>query len=154
MAKVIKDRITGLSKGYGFVKYADVQMANNAITSMNGFRLDQRTIAVRVAGKPPQPAVPPGPPASTMPTYPVSLQPVGAYPSQQFTPGGSLGNAPPTSYAGTPVPWGPPVPPPYAPYAPPPPPPPGSTMYPPPARSTYGCLWCTIPSSPVHHLNP
>ncbi|KAJ4706630.1 branchpoint-bridging protein-like [Melia azedarach] len=128
MAKVIKDRVTGLSKGYGFVKYADVQMANNAIASMNGYRLEGRTIAVRVAGKPPQPTVPPGPPASTMPTYPVSTPPVGGYPSQQFTPGGPLPNPPPASYTGTPVPWGPPVPPPYAPYAPPPP---GSTMYPP-----------------------
>lgn len=129
MAKVIKDRVTGLSKGYGFVKYADVQMANNAIASMNGYRLEGRTIAVRVAGRPPQPVVPPGPPASAMPTYPVSSQPVGAYPSQQFTAGGPFGNAPPPpSYGVTPVPWGPPVPPPYAPYAPAPP---GSTMYPP-----------------------
>ncbi|KAF5743608.1 branchpoint-bridging protein [Tripterygium wilfordii] len=128
MAKVIKDRVTGLSKGYGFVKYADVQMANNAIVSMNGYRLEGRTIAVRVAGKPPQPTVPPGPPASAVPTYPASSQPVGAYPSQQFAPGGPLPNGPPTSYAATPVPWGPPVPPPYAPYAPPPP---GSSMYPP-----------------------
>ncbi|KAF9685658.1 hypothetical protein SADUNF_Sadunf03G0077300 [Salix dunnii] len=139
MAKVIKDRITGLSKGYGFVKYCDVQMANNAIASMNGYRIDGRTIAVRVAGKPPQPTVPPGPPTSNMPAYPVSTQPLGAYPSQQFTAGGPLPNGPPTgyvgvhanytaSYTGTPVPWGPPVPSPYAPY---PPPPPGSTMYPP-----------------------
>ncbi|XVF49391.1 hypothetical protein PTKIN_Ptkin04bG0007900 [Pterospermum kingtungense] len=130
MAKVIKDRVTGLSKGYGFVKYANVDMANNAIKGMNGYRLEGRAIAVRVAGKPPQPTVPPGPPASTMPTYLVSSQPVGAYPSQQFIPGGPLPNTAPASYAGNPVPWGPPVPPPYAPYAPPPPPP-GSTMYPP-----------------------
>ncbi|XP_050245830.1 splicing factor-like protein 1 [Quercus robur] len=128
MAKVIKDRVTGLSKGYGFVKYGDIQMANNAIASMNGYRLEGRTIAVRVAGRPPQPVVPPGPPASAMPTYPVSSQPLGAYPSQQFAAGGPLGNAPPPSYGGTPVPWGPPVPPHYSPYAPPPP---GSTMYPP-----------------------
>ncbi|KAL5569876.1 hypothetical protein UlMin_026451 [Ulmus minor] len=129
MAKVIKDRLSGLSKGYGFVKYSDVQMANNAIASMNGYRLEGRTIAVRVAGKPPQPAVPPGPPASAVPSFAVSSQPVGPYPSQQFTPGGPLGSAPPpASYGGAPVPWGPP--PPYAAY-PPPPPPPGSNMYPP-----------------------
>ncbi|XP_057482374.1 splicing factor-like protein 1 [Actinidia eriantha] len=126
MAKVIKDRVTGLSKGYGFVKYSDVQQANNAIASMNGQSIDGRTIAVRVAGKPPQPAVPPGPPASTMPTYSAPSQAVSAYPSQQFSQGGPLGNVPPGSYTGTPVPWGPPIPPPYAPY---PPPPPGSTMY-------------------------
>lgn len=149
MAKVIKDRVTGLSKGYGFVKYADVQMANNAIATMNGHRLEGRSIAVRVAGKPPQPVVPPGPPASTMPSYPVSGQPVGAYPSQQFAPGGPLGNAPPSSYAGTPVPWGPPVPPPYAPYAPPPPP--GSTMYYPPMSqpmAAYGARYPPPPGAP------
>ncbi|XP_059304992.1 splicing factor-like protein 1 [Lycium ferocissimum] len=125
MAKVIKDRLSGLSKGYGFVKYADAQQANSAITSMNGHRLDGRTIAVRVAGKPPQPTVPPGPPAPAMPSYPVPNQGMGAYPSQQYAAGGPIGNAPP----GAPVPWGPPVPPPYAHY--PPPPPPGSAMYPP-----------------------
>ncbi|KAL4324204.1 hypothetical protein GQ457_11G030210 [Hibiscus cannabinus] len=130
MAKVIKDRVSGLSKGYGFVKYANVDMANNAIKGMNGYRLEGRTIAVRVAGKPPQPTVPPGPPASSVATGPVSSQPVGAYPSQQFTSGGPLTNVAPASYAGNSVPWGPPVPPPYAPY-PPPPPPPGATMYPP-----------------------
>ncbi|XP_057952253.1 splicing factor-like protein 1 [Malania oleifera] len=125
MAKVIKDRVSGLSKGYGFVKYSDVQQANNAISKMNGHRLEGRTIAVRVAGKPPQPAVPPGPPASTMTSYPPS-QPACPYPSQQYTAGGPLGTAPPGGYASAPVPWGPPVPPPYAPY---PPPPPGSSMY-------------------------
>ncbi|KAJ4955090.1 hypothetical protein NE237_011873 [Protea cynaroides] len=125
-AKVIKDRITGLSKGYGFVKYSDISQANQAIASMNGYRLEGRVIAVRVAGKPPQPVVPPGPPAPPMPTYPGSDQATGGYPSQQFTLGGPLGNVPPGGYMGAPVPWGPPVPPSYAPYAPPPP---VSSMY-------------------------
>ncbi|CAL5407654.1 unnamed protein product [Camellia sinensis] len=124
MAKVIKDRVTGLSKGYGFVKYSDMQQAINAITSMNGHHLDGRTIAVRVAGKPPQPAVLPGPPTPVLSTHPSPNQAVGAYPSQQFMQGGSIGNTPPGSYAVSPVPWGPPVPPPYAPFLPP-----GSTMY-------------------------
>ncbi|KAK7263855.1 hypothetical protein RJT34_31452 [Clitoria ternatea] len=149
MAKVIKDRVSGLSKGYGFVKYADVTMANNAILAMNGYRLEGRTIAVRVAGKPPQPVVPPGPPASAVPTYPVPSQPLGAYPSQQYAAGGPLGSAPPPgSYGGTPVPWGPPVPPPYAPYAPPPP---GSTMYPPmPGQPMppYGVQYPPVPTGP------
>ncbi|KAK7312087.1 hypothetical protein VNO77_35659 [Canavalia gladiata] len=148
MAKVIKDRMSGLSKGYGFVKYADVTMANNAILAMNGYRLEGRTIAVRVAGKPPQPVVPPGPPASAVPTYPVPSQPLGAYPSQQYTAGGPLGSAPPGSYGGTPVPWGPPVPPPYAPYAPPPP---GSTMYPPmqgQPMPPYGVQYAPVQTGP------
>jgi splicing factor 1 len=148
MAKVIKDRMTGLSKGYGFVKYADITMANNAIVAMNGYRLEGRTIAVRVAGKPPQPVVPPGPPASAVPTYPVQSQPLGAYPSQQYTGGGPLGSAPPGSYGGTPVPWGPPIPPQYNPYAPPPP---GSTMYPPmhgQPMPPYGVQYPPMPTGP------
>ncbi|XP_019704821.1 splicing factor-like protein 1 [Elaeis guineensis] len=115
MAKVIKDRTTGLSKGYGFVKYADVSMANAAIAAMNGYHLEGRVIAVRVAGKPPQPAVTPGPPASVAPTFP----------SQQYMAGGPVANPPPPPGSYAPVPWGPPVPSPYAPY----PPPPGSSMY-------------------------
>ncbi|XP_010926686.1 splicing factor-like protein 1 [Elaeis guineensis] len=120
MAKVIKDRNTGLSKGYGFVKYSDVSMAQQAIASMNGYNLEGRVIAVRVAGKPPQPAVPPGPPAPPAPSYHVPNASTGGYPPQQYMP-----PPPPGSYA--PVPWGPPVPHPYASY--PPPPPPGSSMY-------------------------
>lgn len=128
MAKVIKDRITGLSKGYGFVKYAEVSQANSAITAMHGYQLEGRTIAVRVAGKPPQPTVPPGPPAPMAPRYPVPNGSTGGYPSQQYMAGGPIGNPqppPPGSYAPSPVPWGPP-PPQYSPY---PPPPPGSSMY-------------------------
>ncbi|KVH95527.1 splicing factor-like protein 1 [Cynara cardunculus var. scolymus] len=129
MAKVIKDRVTGLSKGYGFVKYSDIAQANQAIASMNGYRLDGRVIAVRVAGKPPQPTVPPGPPAAPVPAYPGANQTLGGYPSQQMASGGPIGSAPPGSYISAPVPWGPPPPPPpYAAYAPPPPPP-GSNMY-------------------------
>ncbi|GMH08774.1 hypothetical protein Nepgr_010614 [Nepenthes gracilis] len=125
MAKVIKDKITQLSKGYGFVKYSNVEQANAAIASMNGYRLEGRTIAVRVAGKLPQPTVPQATPGPTMPTYPSVSQAPGAYPHQQFTAGGPLASTPTGSY-GTPVPWGPLVPPPYGAY---PPPPPGSSFY-------------------------
>ncbi|XP_010442612.1 PREDICTED: branchpoint-bridging protein [Camelina sativa] len=122
MAKVIKDRITGLSRGYGFVKYADVQMANTAVQSMNGYRFEGRTLAVRIAGKSPPPTAPPGPPTPQAPTqgYPPPNQPPNAYPSQQYATGGQM--PPPVGYATAPVPWGPPVPS-YSPYAPPPPPP-------------------------------
>ncbi|KAF7137410.1 hypothetical protein RHSIM_Rhsim07G0110700 [Rhododendron simsii] len=120
MAKVIKDRVTGLSKGYGFVKYSDIAQANQAITSMNGYRLEGRVIAVRVAGKPPQPVVTPGPPPPPMSTY--------HPPNQAFgpPPPGTLGSMPPGGYMGAPVPWGPPAPLPYAPYGPPPP---GANIY-------------------------
>ncbi|PIA51785.1 hypothetical protein AQUCO_01100569v1 [Aquilegia coerulea] len=125
MAKVIKDRVTGLSKGYGFVKYSDIAQANQAISSMNGSRLEGRVIAVRVAGKPPQPTVPPGPPGQSMPTYAPPGQTAGGYP-QQYPPNGPPGSAPPGGYIGAPVPWRPAVPPPYGSYVPPPP---GSNMY-------------------------
>lgn len=149
MAKVIKDRVTQLSKGYGFVKYSNVEQANAAIASMNGYRLDGRTIAVRVAGKPPQPPAPQPPPAPAVPPYPASNQAPGAYPSQQFTTGGPLGSTPPGSY-GTPVPWGPPVPPP--PYGAYPPPPPGSNYYPPVQNQSmppYGLQYPPPPGPPV-----
>lgn len=121
MAKVIKDRVTGLSKGYGFVKYSNIEQANTAIASMNGYKVEGRTIAVRVAGKPPPPTAPPAPPVSTtVPTYPTPNQVAGA-----------PGNTPPGSFSGPPVPWGQSVPPPYPSYGVPPYAPPG--MY-----SPYG----------------
>ncbi|KAI3933706.1 hypothetical protein MKW92_052572 [Papaver armeniacum] len=145
MAKVIKDRATNVSKGYGFVKYSDVAQANQAIASMNGYPLEGRVIAVRVAGKPPPPAVPSGPPAHKMPTYPA--QDHGGYASQQYTSGGPLPNPPHSGYMAAPVPWGPP--PPYAPYAPPPP---GANMYNPvqgQSMPPYGA-----PYPPAHQTTP
>lgn len=168
MAKVIKDRLTGTSKGYGFVKYSDVSMANQAIASMNGYHLEGRTIAVRVAGKPPPPAVVPGSAAPYAQTY-SAPNPTGGYPSQQYMVGGpipSLPPPPPGSYNGVPVPWGPPVPPPYAQYPPPPPPgasmytpvqgqpmPPYGIQYPPPPQQIAppGATSQTMPSSEVMH---
>ncbi|CAK9185028.1 unnamed protein product [Ilex paraguariensis] len=127
MAKVIKDRVSGLSKGYGFVKYSDISQANQAIAQMNGHRLEGRMIAVRVAGKPPQPAVNPGAPVPPVPSYTGPNQAVNGYPPHQNA-SGPFGSAPPGSYMGASIRWGPPAPPPYASYAPPPPPP-GSHMY-------------------------
>ncbi|WOG88473.1 hypothetical protein DCAR_0207708 [Daucus carota subsp. sativus] len=123
-AKVIKDKISGLHKGYGFVKYSDVSQANQAIASMNGHHIDGRAIAVRVAGKPPQPVVPPGPPAPPVRAYLGPSQGYNGYPPQLMQSGGPPVIATPGSYTGAPVPWGPP--PPYASYIPPPP---GSNMY-------------------------
>lgn len=130
-AKVIKDRDTGLSKGYGFVKYSTIAEAKTAIEGMNGHRLDGRAIAVRVAGMPPQPVVPPGPPSPAMTRYPPPGQPMGGYPSQQGSSGGPLGSIPPGGYMSAPVPWGQPPPPPYAPFSAPLP---GGNMYPPPGQ--------------------
>ncbi|MCL7029534.1 hypothetical protein MKW94_019262 [Papaver nudicaule] len=157
MAKVIKDRATNVSKGYGFVKYSDVAQANQAIASMNGFALEGRVIAVRVAGKPPPPAGPSGPPSHKMPTYPGQDQAIGGYASQQFTSGGPLQNPPHSGgYMGAPVPWGPP--PPYAPYGPPPP---GASMYNPvqgqsmpPYGAPYPPTHQTVPPGAPSHSTP
>jgi RNA recognition motif-containing protein len=48
-AKVIKDRETGKSKGFGFVEYATVAEAVAAKEAMDGAELDGRTIKVDFA---------------------------------------------------------------------------------------------------------
>ncbi|XP_010934858.1 uncharacterized protein [Elaeis guineensis] len=74
-AVVIKDKKTGLSKGYGFVKYTDPICAAEAVGNMNGYRIEGKMLAVRVAGCP-QPTVntnlePGHPPSiSRFPTFP------------------------------------------------------------------------------------
>mgnify|MGYP002075194588 CR=1 FL=1 len=48
-AKVIEDRDTGRSKGFGFVEMEDDQEALNAIRDLNDSELDGRTIVVKQA---------------------------------------------------------------------------------------------------------
>ena len=48
-AKVISDRETGRSRGFGFVTFAEADSANSAIEQMNGSMLDGRTINVNEA---------------------------------------------------------------------------------------------------------
>lgn len=48
-AKVISDRETGRSRGFGFVTYADANSARDAIAQMDGSTLDGRSIKVNVA---------------------------------------------------------------------------------------------------------
>ena len=48
-ARIIKDRATGRSKGYGFVEMPDDQAAQRAITELNGSEVMGRTIVVNVA---------------------------------------------------------------------------------------------------------
>ncbi|XP_022888785.1 splicing factor-like protein 1 [Olea europaea var. sylvestris] len=51
--RVIKDRTTGLSKGYGFVKFENPVDANAAVLHMNGYKMEGKMLAVRVAGQKP-----------------------------------------------------------------------------------------------------
>ena len=48
-ARVITDRATGRSRGFGFVTFQDADSANEAVSSMNDVELDGRTIKVTEA---------------------------------------------------------------------------------------------------------
>jgi cold-inducible RNA-binding protein len=48
-AKVITDRDTGRSRGFGFVTFANAEEADKAMEQMNGAQLDGRTLNVNEA---------------------------------------------------------------------------------------------------------
>ncbi|MCL2325388.1 MAG: RNA-binding protein [Proteobacteria bacterium] len=50
-AKVITDRDTGRSRGFGFVTFSDDSAATSAITAMDGRDLDGRSIRVNEANQ-------------------------------------------------------------------------------------------------------
>ena len=55
-ATIIKDKITGQSKGFGFVEISDLAQAEKAIAALNGKEFETRRIRVNFAQeKPPRP---------------------------------------------------------------------------------------------------
>lgn len=52
-AKVITDRETGRSRGFGFVEMASDEEAKKAITDLNGKDIDGRSMSVSVAKEKP-----------------------------------------------------------------------------------------------------
>src|ERR1043166_7656083 len=52
-AKVVTDRDTGRSRGFGFVSYADEASAADARNKMNGQMLDGRNLKVDIAAEKP-----------------------------------------------------------------------------------------------------
>jgi len=53
-AKVINDRDTGRSRGFGFVTYTEESAASSAMSAMDGTVLDGRTIRVNEANERPR----------------------------------------------------------------------------------------------------
>ncbi len=53
-AKIIRDRYSGDSKGFGFVEMATVDEATEAMNELNGAHVDGRNIAVNEAKERPQ----------------------------------------------------------------------------------------------------
>ncbi|QDZ24397.1 splicing factor-like protein [Chloropicon primus] len=61
-AKIITDKVTGESRGFGFVKFGDKEAAKAAVENLDGYQIDGRRLAVRVAGQkgpPPRSSRPP-----------------------------------------------------------------------------------------------
>src|SRR5205809_7492072 len=48
-AKIITDRYTGQSRGFGFIEMATAEDAQKAITALNGTQMNGRTITVNEA---------------------------------------------------------------------------------------------------------
>ena len=48
-AKVITDKFTNRSRGFGFVEFADESAANAAVEKMNGADIEGRKIVVNIA---------------------------------------------------------------------------------------------------------
>ncbi|XP_075650331.1 uncharacterized protein LOC142620907 [Castanea sativa] len=95
-ARVMKNRITGISKGFGFVKFENQIDAAAAIAHLNGYRMDGHALAVRIAGAAPESLLPShlspyrGPP-------PVFPNVTGQIASLGWTPGSIL-SMPPTPF--------------------------------------------------------
>lgn len=58
-AMIIKDRMSGKSKGFGFVTFSNAEDADKAIAEMDGHDLNGRKLAVSEA-RPPKPRTPRG----------------------------------------------------------------------------------------------
>jgi RNA recognition motif-containing protein len=81
-ARVMRDPETGLSLGYGFVKYSRAKEAKNAMTNMQGFQIDNKHLLVKHAD------------ISATPTPPAAIKSSSSSSSSSTTPASSstMGN--------------------------------------------------------------
>ncbi|KAL7107146.1 hypothetical protein ACP275_06G035500 [Erythranthe tilingii] len=97
---VLRDPSTGLSKGYGFVKFEDPSDSAAAVTYMNGYKMNGKMLAVRVAEKKPVS----GPPSQLGHHHnivgPVYVPAVPMLPEASIEMNGSLGFPSSLSYCG------------------------------------------------------
>ncbi|KAK9796272.1 hypothetical protein WJX73_001196 [Symbiochloris irregularis] len=136
--RVIMDRETGVAKGYGFVNMADIGSASQAMRSLEGYKLGDKTLSVKIAGQKgggggpgpqsmgpgmPRPVL--GPPPPMMGGGPYGRPPPGQTPPPGY---GSPGYGPPGAPRGPPGGYAPP--PGYGPPRPGAYPPPGAAPYP------------------------
>ena len=49
-SKFIRDCVNGSSKGYGFVKFDDIHCVVKVTACMNGYKLEEKNLVVRVVG--------------------------------------------------------------------------------------------------------
>lgn len=125
--RVIIERDTGASKGYGFVNMSGVREAQQAMTSLDGYKMGDKTLSVKVAGQKGGLAPPPmGPPRPNGAPSPPIMTPHGPYgvpqrPPAGYGPPGGSPYAPrgPPVYGTPPPGYGPPRPGVPSPYAPP-----------------------------------
>jgi len=47
--KIVKDRVTGRSKGFGFVEFADMQAGKQAVETLNGTEFEERPLVLKEA---------------------------------------------------------------------------------------------------------
>jgi len=67
-AKIVKDRVTGRSKGFGFVEMPNDDEAMRAIAGLNETELDGRAIVVKQANPRPERPEDPGPSSESTPS--------------------------------------------------------------------------------------
>ena len=93
--RVIIERDTGASKGYGFVNMSGVREAQQAMTSLDGYKMGDKTLSVKVAGQKGGLAPPPmGPPRPNGAPSPPIMTPHGPYGVPQRPPAGVCTGAP------------------------------------------------------------